>query len=51
MSWGIDPELQEMFYGELDERAARLSEGAAELQSGPVPIDRAGAMMREAHTI
>ena len=51
MSWGIDPELQEMFYGELDERAARLSEGAAELQAGPVPSDRAGAMMREAHTI
>ena len=51
MSWGIDPELQEMFYGELDERATRLSEGAAELQAGPVPADRAGAMMREAHTI
>ena len=51
MSWGTDPELQEMFYGELDERAARLSEGAAELQAGPVPSDRAGAMMREAHTI
>lgn len=51
MSWGIDPELQEMFYGELDERAARLSEGAAELQAGSVPADRAGAMMREAHTI
>ena len=51
MSWGIDPELQEMFYGELDERATRLSEGAAELRAGSVPADRAGAMMREAHTI
>jgi chemotaxis protein histidine kinase CheA len=40
-----------MFMDELDERSARLVEGARAMRSGPLDSDYAGAMMREGHTI
>ena len=40
-----------MFLGELDERSARLIEGAKAARSETVDPDLAGAMMREGHTI
>ncbi|MDJ0960285.1 MAG: response regulator [Acidimicrobiia bacterium] len=51
MSWSADPELQEMFLSELDERSARLVEGAQAARNDDVDRDVAGAMMREGHTV
>jgi len=46
-----DPELQEMFVGEVAERSARLAEGARALRNGDVTPHLAGELMREGHTI
>lgn len=51
MGWNNDPELQELFQGELRERATHLMEGAAAMERGAVDDDVAGAMLREGHTI
>ena len=51
MSWSADPELQKMCLTELDERSARLIEGAHVARDEVVERDVAGAMMREGHTI
>ena len=51
MSFNDDPELQELFKGELSERAERLVEGALVMQQGEINDDLAGAMLREGHTI
>ncbi len=51
MTFGNDPELQEMFAGEVAERSARLAEGARALRNGEVTPQMAGDLMREGHTI
>jgi len=51
MGWSPDPELRQMFIDELNERSARLLEGARTMRSGSVEAEFAGEMMREGHTI
>ena len=51
MSWTSDPELQQMFVTELEERSQRLLEGARAMQAGTVDDEMAGVMLREGHTI
>ena len=51
MGWNNDPELQELFQGELNERSERLAKGAQAMQQGTVDDELAGAMLREGHTI
>ena len=51
MDFSNDPELQEMFVGEVAERSARLAEGARALRNGDVTPHLAGELMREGHTI
>jgi two-component system, chemotaxis family, sensor kinase CheA len=51
VGWNNDPELQELFKTELDERVERLLEGAKAMQEGAVTPESAGAMLREGHTI
>ena len=51
MDFGNDPELQEMFEGEVAERSARLADGARALRNGDVTHELAGELMREGHTI
>ena len=51
MTWSADPELQQMFLGELDERSSRLLEGARAMRTDAVTKEMAGAMMREGHTV
>lgn len=51
MTFGNDPELQEMFASEVAERSARLAEGARALRKGEVTPQLAGDLMREGHTI
>lgn len=51
MSWTSDPELQQMFVTELEERCARLLEGARAMQAGAIDDELAGVMLREGHTI
>jgi chemotaxis protein histidine kinase CheA len=51
LSFSDDAELRELFRQEVDERVARLVEGAATLAQGDIPSETAGAMFREGHTI
>ena len=51
MTFGNDPELQEMFASEVAERSARLADGARALHKGEVTPQMAGDLMREGHTI
>ena len=51
VTFGNDPELQEMFAGEVAERSARLAEGARALRNGDMDSQMAGELMREGHTI
>jgi chemotaxis protein histidine kinase CheA len=51
VTFGNDPELQEMFASEVAERSARLAEGARALRNGEVTPQLAGELMREGHTI
>ncbi len=51
MNWTSDPELQQMFLTELEERSGRLLEGARAMQRGEADDELAGAMLREGHTI
>jgi chemotaxis protein histidine kinase CheA/methylmalonyl-CoA mutase cobalamin-binding subunit len=51
VDFGNDPELQQMFVGEVAERSARLAEGALALRNGDVTPQLAGELMREGHTI
>jgi chemotaxis protein histidine kinase CheA len=51
VTFGNDPELQEMFVSEVAERSARLADGARALRNGAVTPEMAGDLMREGHTI
>jgi two-component system sensor histidine kinase and response regulator WspE len=51
VSWSADPELQEMFLEEIEERVARLVEGGQAMQRGEVDAELSGTMLREGHTI
>jgi chemotaxis protein histidine kinase CheA/methylmalonyl-CoA mutase cobalamin-binding subunit len=51
VSWSADPELQEMFLEEIEERVARLIEGGQAMQRGEVDAELSGTMLREGHTI
>jgi len=51
VTWTDDPELQEMFMAELEERSARLVEGGQAMISGAIDADMATTMLREGHTI
>jgi chemotaxis protein histidine kinase CheA len=51
VTFGNDPELQEMFVSEVAERSARLADGARALRNGAVTPETAGDLMREGHTI
>jgi len=50
-SYDDDLELQRLFAGEVDERAAALVEGSVLLGRGAVSPERLGDMCREGHTI
>ncbi len=51
MTWSDDPELQEMFVGEVAERSAILANGARTLRNGDMTPQIAGELLREGHTI
>ena len=51
LSWAADPELIEMFLGEVEERSARLIEGSDAMIAGTLTENVSGEMVREAHTI
>lgn len=51
VTFGNDPELQEMFVGEVTERSARLAEGARALHNGDISSQQAADLMRDGHTI
>lgn len=51
MDWSSDPELQQLFVTELNERSATLRDGARAMLEERVTDDLAGAMLREGHTI
>ena len=51
MDWQNDPELEQLFKDELDERSSSLAEGARAMSSGEVTSELAGRMLREGHTI
>ena len=46
-----DLELQHLFAGEIEERAARLVDGATHLAAGDLAAESLGDMYREGHTI
>ncbi|GBE25046.1 gliding motility regulatory protein [bacterium BMS3Bbin02] len=51
MTWAADPELLEMFLGEVEERSARLVEGSTAMVEGSLSEQLSGEMVRQAHTI
>ena len=51
MSFSDDAELKDLFRQEVDERVARLVDGAIQLAAGDISEDLAGTMFREGHTI
>jgi len=51
MDWQNDPELEQLFKDELDERSLSLAEGAQAMVSGDISSELAGRMLREGHTI
>ena len=51
MDWQNDPELEQLFKDELDERSLSLAEGAKAMLSGEITSELAGRMLREGHTI
>ncbi len=51
MGWSPDPELQQMFLDELDQRSGRLASGARALAAGDEGSVDVAAMRREGHTI
>ncbi|MFH1104926.1 MAG: response regulator [Actinomycetota bacterium] len=50
-AYNEDLELQHLFAGEIEERAARLVDGAEHLAAGDLPRGALGDMYREGHTI
>lgn len=51
MDFQNDPELEQLFKDELDERAGSLIEGARAMAAGEPTSELAGKMLREGHTI
>lgn len=51
MDFQNDPELEQLFKEELDERAGSLAEGAKAMLDGEITSEIAGRMLREGHTI
>jgi len=51
MDWQNDPELEELFKEELDDRSGSLVEGAQAMMSGDIDSELSGRMLREGHTI
>lgn len=51
MDFQNDPELEQLFKDELDERAGSLALGAQAMAEGEVSSELAGRMVREGHTI
>lgn len=51
MDWQNDPELEQLFKDELDERAQSLIEGAQAMLNDEITLELAGRMLREGHTI
>lgn len=51
MDWQNDPELEELFRGELQERSSRLADGAQAMANDDVSAELIGRMLREGHTI
>ncbi|NOX24144.1 MAG: response regulator [Actinobacteria bacterium] len=51
MTWAADPELLEMFLGEVEERSTRLIAGSTAIVEGTLTEQLAGEMVRQAHTI
>ncbi|VAV91882.1 hypothetical protein MNBD_ACTINO02-1705 [hydrothermal vent metagenome] len=51
MTWAADPELLEMFLGEVEERSTRLVVGSTAIVEGTLTEQLAGEMVRQAHTI
>lgn len=51
MSASDEVDLQSLFAAEIDERSARLADGAARLSEGPLDAESLATMVREGHTI
>lgn len=51
MDFQNDPELEQLFRSELDERAASLADGARMMANDAVTPEISGRMLREGHTI
>ena len=51
MDFGNDPELQQMFVGEVAERSARLAEGAQALRDGDVTPQLAGELQNTRQSV
>jgi len=51
VTWAADPELLEMFLGEVEERSTRLIAGSTAIVEGTLTEQLAGEMVRQAHTI
>ena len=51
MDFQNDPELEQLFKDELDERAASLADGARAMADGALTSEISGRMLREGHTI
>lgn len=51
IDWQNDPELDDLFRDELEERSSNLADGAQSMADGDIDVELVGRMLREGHTI